>query len=51
MEAPLTLDFSRWHAGRGLFLAGFVVALAVWAFWVALGGKSAFAGGRLDEGA
>ena len=50
METPLTLDFSRWHAGRGLFLAGFVVALAVWAFRVSLGGKPAFAAARLDEG-
>jgi serine/threonine-protein kinase len=49
IEAPLTLDFSRWHAGRGLFLAGVVVALAVWAFRVSLGGKPVFAGTRLDE--
>ena len=49
VEAPLTLDFSRWHAGRGLFLAGFIVALAVWAFRTSLGGKPAFAGGPLDE--
>ena len=49
VEAPLTLDFSRWHAGRGLFLAGFIVALAVWAFRVSLGGRSAFPGARLEE--
>ena len=49
MEAPLTLEFSRWHAGRGLFLAGFVVALAIWAFRVALGGQPLFAAARLDE--
>ena len=49
MQAPLTLDFSRWHAGRGLFLAGVVVALAVWAFRVALGGKPAIAAARLEE--
>jgi hypothetical protein len=47
--APLTLDFSRWYAGRGLFLAGVVVALAVWAFRVAIGGKSAFSGTGLGE--
>jgi serine/threonine-protein kinase len=50
IAAPLTLDFSRWHAGRGLFLAGVVVALAVWAFRTSLGGKAAFAAGRLDAG-
>jgi len=49
-EAPHTLDFSRWHAGRALFLAGFIVALAVWAFRTSLGGKAAFAGPRLEEG-
>jgi serine/threonine-protein kinase len=48
-EAPLTLDFSRWHAGRGLFLAGVVVALAVWAFRISLGGRPVFAGPRLEE--
>ncbi len=47
--APLTLDFSRWYAGRGLFLAGVVVALAVYAFRLSLGGKPAFGAAGLDE--
>ena len=50
LEAPFSLDFSRWYAGRGLILAGLVAALAVYAFRISLGGKSAFAGSRLDEG-
>ena len=50
LEAPFSLDFSRWYAGRGLILAGLVAALAVYAFRISLGGKSAFAGARLDEG-
>ena len=49
-SAPLTLDLSRWYAARGLFFVGLILALAVWAFRVSLGGKAAFAGSRLDEG-
>jgi hypothetical protein len=40
---------SRWYAGRGLFLVGLVVALAVYAFRVALGGRPAF-GSTVLEG-
>jgi Protein kinase domain len=48
-DAPVTLDMSRWYAGRGLFLVGLVVALAVYAFRVALGGRPAF-GSTVLEG-
>ncbi len=50
LDAPLTLDLSRWHAAGGLLLAAVIAVLAVWAFRVSLGGKAAFAGARLDEG-
>ncbi len=47
--APLSPDLSRWYAGRGLFLAGAVAALAIYAFRVSLGGKPAFGGAALGE--
>ena len=37
-EAPLTLDLSRWYAGRGLFAVAVIAALAVYAFRLSLGG-------------
>jgi hypothetical protein len=48
-EMPVALDFSRWYAGRPLVLVGFLLALAVYAFHVSLGGKPAFATARLEE--
>ena len=48
-QAPLTLDLSRWYAGRGLFAVAVVAALAVYAFRLSLGGKPAFGGAALDE--
>jgi hypothetical protein len=48
-ELPVTLDFSRWYAGRCLVLVGLLVALAVYAFHVSLGGRPAFATARLEE--
>ncbi len=50
IQAPLTLDFSRWYAGRGLFFVGVLVALAAYAFHLSLGGKAAFGAAGLDEG-
>ena len=49
VTAPLTLDLSRWYAPRGVFFVALILALAIWAFRASLGGKSAFAGSRLDE--
>jgi eukaryotic-like serine/threonine-protein kinase len=48
-EMPVALDFSRWYAGRPLVLVGFLLALAVYAFHVSLGGKPAFSTARLEE--
>jgi Protein kinase domain/zinc-ribbon domain len=39
---PLTLDFSRWYAGRSLFVLLIIVGLAFGGFWIALGGRSPF---------
>jgi hypothetical protein len=39
---PLTLELSRWYAARGLFFVALILALALWAFRVALGGQFAF---------
>ncbi len=49
IESPATLDFSRWYAGRGLFLVGLLVALAAYAFKLCLGSRPIFGGASLDE--
>jgi serine/threonine-protein kinase len=46
---PLTLDFSRWYAGRSLFVLLIIVGLAFCGFWIALGGKSPFGTVALEE--
>ena len=47
--APLTLDFSLWYAGHGLFLVAVFLAVVGWAFHVSLGGRPAFGGPSLDD--
>ena len=42
-------DFSRWYAGRSLFVLLIIVGLASGGFWVALGGKSPFGTVALEE--
>ncbi|MGH9365423.1 MAG: protein kinase domain-containing protein [Thermoanaerobaculia bacterium] len=49
LALPLTLDFSRWYAGRSLFVLLIVVGLAFGGFWIALGGKSPFGTVALEE--
>jgi serine/threonine-protein kinase len=46
---PLTLDFSRWYAGRSLFVVLVVVGLALFSFRTSLGGKPVFGGVALEE--
>jgi eukaryotic-like serine/threonine-protein kinase len=46
---PLTLDFSRWYAGRSLLVVLVVVGLALYAFRASLGGKPVFVGAALEE--
>jgi serine/threonine-protein kinase len=44
---PLTSDFSAWYALTGLMVVGLVLALAVWSFRNALGGRKVFHGDLL----
>ena len=41
---PVTLDFSRWYAGRSLLVLSIVATLAVYGFRCALGKQAAFGG-------
>ena len=41
---PMTLDFSRWYAGRSLLVLSVVAALAIYGFRCALGKQPAFGG-------
>jgi hypothetical protein len=45
---PLTLDFSLWYAGHGLFFVLIVLALAGWGFWAARGGGTLLSEAALD---
>ena len=47
-SVPLTLDFSLWYAGYGLFFVLVVLALAAWGFWTARGGGSLIPEAALD---
>jgi hypothetical protein len=38
--APLTLDASRWYAGRGLLVVAAILSFTVWAFWTSRVGGS-----------
>jgi hypothetical protein len=46
--SPLTSDFSAWYASRGLFIVALTLALAIWSFRHALGGRKVLAEGILD---
>jgi serine/threonine-protein kinase len=48
-EFPLTLDFSRWYAGNGLFAVGVMLALSGYGFYTSLGGQKLFAEKLLEE--
>jgi serine/threonine-protein kinase len=48
-EYPFTLDFSAWYAGIGLSGVALVVAVALFGFYTALGGKPIFGGASLEE--
>ena len=41
---PVTLDFSRWYAGRSVLALSMVLALAIYGFRCALGKQPAFGG-------
>jgi len=46
---PITLSFSSWYAGTGMFALLAVLALAVWGFHTSLGGQKVFEGKLLEE--
>jgi len=45
---PLTSDFSAWYASRGLIMVGLTLALAIWSFRHALGGRKVLKDDFLD---
>jgi len=47
-SATLTLDFSVWWSGAGLFRALVVMAFTAWGFWAATAGRPLL-GDRLDD--
>jgi protein-S-isoprenylcysteine O-methyltransferase Ste14 len=49
VTAPLTLNLSRWYAGRGLLIVAAILAAAIWAFWTSLGGRRALGALRLGD--
>jgi hypothetical protein len=48
-QAPLTSDLSAWYASKGLIVVALVLALAVWSFRNALGGRKVLPGGFLEH--
>ncbi|MGC2248711.1 MAG: hypothetical protein WA609_19060, partial [Terriglobales bacterium] len=42
LNVPVTFDFSRWYAPYALFVPLFVLVLAAWGFYTALGGQKLF---------
>src|ERR1022692_4476875 len=49
-QAPLTSDLSAWYASKGLIVVALVLALAVWSFRHALGGRKVLQGYFLKHG-
>src|ERR1022692_4453661 len=48
-QAPLTSDLSAWYASKGLIVVALVLALAVWSFRHALGGRKVLQGDFLEH--
>jgi protein kinase-like protein len=46
---PMTLDFSRWYAGRSLLMILIFAGLVLWGFYSSLGGKPVLGGAALEE--
>jgi serine/threonine-protein kinase len=49
LQFPLTTDSSAWYAGTSLLVLVVLAAIAVYGFRIALAGKPAFSGDRLDD--
>jgi hypothetical protein len=48
-EAPLTSDLSAWYASKGLTVVALILALALWSFRHALGGRKVLTGDFLER--
>jgi serine/threonine-protein kinase len=48
-DAPITWNFSAWYSIYGLILTGLTVALALWSFRYAVGGRKIWAMDMLDN--
>jgi serine/threonine-protein kinase len=48
-QAPLTSDLSAWYASKGLIVVALILALAVWSFRNALGGRRVLPGDFLEQ--
>jgi serine/threonine-protein kinase len=48
-QAPLTSDLSAWYVSKGLIVVGLALALAVWSFRHALGGRKVLKGDFLEQ--
>jgi len=48
-QAPLTSDLSAWYASKGLIVVALILALAVWSFRNALGGRRVLQGDFLEH--
>jgi hypothetical protein len=48
-QAPLTSDLSAWYASKGLIVVALILALAVWSFRNALGGRKILQGDFLER--
>ena len=49
IQAPLTSDLSAWYASKGLIVVALILALAVWSFRNALGGRKVIQGDFLER--
>ena len=48
-QAPLTSDLSAWYASKGLIVVALILALALWSFRNALGGRKVIQGDFLEH--
>jgi len=49
IDAPLTLDASRWYFWQGAFAVALVLALALWGFRNVLGKQTLLPAGALED--
>ena len=49
LRLPLTLDLSAWYSGASLVALGSILAVTLWSFRAALGGRQVWKGNLLDS--